>query len=1255
MEEKEGGNSMSSRFFTTTIGKALLATGVSAAGIGGVVLGSVLVAPTYAEPVVNPTEPTTAFVAQEETTSEAKEEEKEERESFFIPAQTHYHEFTEVIKVSESTCTLQGGEMKMCDCGYQEFYFLPLAAHVPVEQVIYESTDDSEGLIEIRCELCNELLGTSVTPAKVMTTGAVHFEGKGIQNLQESDTVEEQVDSAEEIQEQQTQQESHTHHYEEEEIVAASCRQTGVTLYSCECGDYYVQSTERLGHSFKKKIDVATTEKAGRVYNICVDCGLEEELAFIPKLSAEEVTEKDLPDPEPEVAETTAMPDPEPSESEAETTQASTETSTEEETVAGAESESQESESQTTDNSENVMEHEHSYSEWVVVENATCLKKGILERSCDCGEKETVSIPATDHKYGQWVVVLEATEQAEGKEESVCEVCGDTKEKTTPKISHIHEYQRNEIPATCTEKGKIVIVCTCGDTQEIEVPAKGHSYSLASQTEANCTEESTETYVCDVCGETKENHETPAIGHTLSGWRVIVSATEEAEGRMARVCTICEKEIETKTIDKLIHFHKEGKVLELVEPTCQETGRKIWVCSGCGETITSGLRKISHKYVLSSHKEPTCELSGGDVYACSMCGLTEVRNEVAALGHVEGEWEVIEPATEEKTGTEELSCARCFMILERRTIDKLPHVHKYVVVADNKATCVLDGIHKEQCACGDVKETITPAIGHKAGEWEVTKEPTYTEQGEKHQLCSVCGFELNVEKIPVKECSSHSYTEEKEEPSCTEAGFVIRTCQICGDVQTEAVPALGHIESGEILDVAATCTTDGRYHTECTRCHQEMSSSSVSATGHKEGEWVITTKETCTTNGSREKKCSVCGETLVMESIMSKGHSMTGWQITKEPGCVEGEETNRCGNCSYSETRTVPAIGHQYGDWIIDSEATEETEGSKHKECAVCGDIVTEEIEQLPPHVHDYVISNRQEATCTKNEVITYICECGDSYNETGDKLPHTPSDWEVSNPATETQTGLEVIKCSECGEILETRVIDKIPHVHSFTEEKQDATCEQDGYIKNTCTCGESNTQVIPAKGHQYGDPVITEASCGKEGHSVMTCADCGKTKEMIIPAKEHRYVETEVAEATCGQAGKRISVCSNCGDEIEEVIPAKEHAWETSSVPATCTESGYTIRVCQRCGENEKTDEIAPLGHEESDWIILQEALVGWDGIKEKRCTRCGLSINTESIPMLLTDGIDSVYYVSAKVDGVLKEVPVVDRKSTRLNSSH
>ena len=111
----------------------------------------------------------------------------------------------------------------------------------------------------------------------------------------------------------------------------------------------------------------------------------------------------------------------------------------------------------------------------------------------------------------------------------------------------------------------------------------------------------------------------------------------------------------------------------------------------------------------------------------------------------------------------------------------------------------------------------------------------------------------------------------------------------------------------------------------CANCGRSYKTDYTSATGHVPGE-----AATCTT----PQLCTTCGAVLA-EAL---GHDYQEEVIAPtctEPGCT----THTCANCgdTYRDDYTE-AAGHQPSDWIIDREPTTDSEGSKHKECEVCGE-----------------------------------------------------------------------------------------------------------------------------------------------------------------------------------------------------------------------------------------------------------------------------------------------------------------------------
>ena len=73
----------------------------------------------------------------------------------------------------------------------------------------------------------------------------------------------------------------------------------------------------------------------------------------------------------------------------------------------------------------------HKFGEWTELSKSTCTEKGIMERTCECGEVEEKSIPLLPHN----------AQVASCTEASVCRDCGAL---TGPQLGHF------VVEATCT-------------------------------------------------------------------------------------------------------------------------------------------------------------------------------------------------------------------------------------------------------------------------------------------------------------------------------------------------------------------------------------------------------------------------------------------------------------------------------------------------------------------------------------------------------------------------------------------------------------------------------------------------------------------------------------------------------------------------------------------------------------------------------------------------------------------------------------
>lgn len=284
--------------------------------------------------------------------------------------------------------------------------------------------------------------------------------------------------------------------------------------------------------------------------------------------------------------------------------------------------------------------------------------------------------------------------------------------------------------------------------------------------------------------------------------------------------------------------------------------------------------------------------------------------------HENTEWVVLESADCSNTGIKENKCVLCRTKFETRIIPATGHTE--VVDEAVESTCTTPGkTEGKHCAvCGDilVKQSEIPASGHTHSGWIKGDDSTCTKTGYNYKECIVCNEILDTEILPAL---GHTVIKDDAvEPSCTSAGKTEGShCVVCGEIidEQKTVIATGHKVSGWIVDSTLSCETDEVKHVECIVCGDVLETKVVPATGHTT---VIdpAVAATCTTAGKTEgSHCSVCNTVII-------------------------------------EQTTVDALGHTSSDWIIDVEATVTTEGSKHKECTVCGETLeTATITQLKP------------------------------------------------------------------------------------------------------------------------------------------------------------------------------------------------------------------------------------------------------------------------------------------------------------------
>lgn len=574
--------------------------------------------------------------------------------------------------------------------------------------------------------------------------------------------------------------------------------------------------------------------------------------------------------------------------------------------------------------------------------------------------------------------------------------------------------------ATCTEDGEKVKACTrmfyynaeTGETlAEFTFPAADdeagddNSASGGSTPATQAEGDTTGTEVTlpagvKYCDGAKQV--TKATGHAFSDeYTEDLAATCEAPGSESRHCTNegCKVTTGSRAIAKLGHnYSTEYKTV--TPATCQAEGQEARYClnEGCEEyTGERKLAKADHTYndrtwAYVEGKAPTCEEKGLEYNNCTVCNERAER-EAKALGHKWAEtWTLVDADCVNK-GQSYKACERagCTAKSELEETPALGHKLRstdggYTKV-DQTATnkCTVTGYEEGYCyVCnennknnlGKVKINVVESVGHKFDETPETVQATCVEKGSVTGKCSICGLSNVSNEIPAKGHTFGEWEMRKDDSgdqlfdSCKTEDSMVRYCTVKNCNGYEYGENTAHTESGWILDSDATCSKNGKMHTECTVCKFEMNKQTLYATDAHEYEEDTTKRvePTCIEPGSKTLVCKNC-EGKKVEEIAATDHTFTEWKVFVEPTCTEkGIRQSVCTVCLTTKSEKILANGHTESDWIVTAPTCTQT-GEKHTECTVCKEVIkTETIDALG---HNYTTSN----TCSAKDCDAQLYE----------------------------------------------------------------------------------------------------------------------------------------------------------------------------------------------------------------------------------------------------------------------------------------
>ena len=271
----------------------------------------------------------------------------------------------------------------------------------------------------------------------------------------------------------------------------------------------------------------------------------------------------------------------------------------------------------------------HSYSKNIAKE-ATCTENGINKYTCvNCGFVLDVAINAKGHSYDS-SVVTDPTCTAKGYTTYTCE-CGDSYvDDYTAALGHspATAVVENEVAATCTSDGSYDEVEYCTEcSTELSREAKtidklGHSLTnYVSNDDTTCTQDGTKTAKCDRCDVTDTvTNQGSKLDHDESVWIIDKAPDCTETGRKHTKCVVCGKIIQTEIIPAIGHKY----IQETIEPTCEEEGSIIRICTACKEeNLIKVLPETGHTDADNDGKCDSCskEMTGNCSCICHKSGF----------------------------------------------------------------------------------------------------------------------------------------------------------------------------------------------------------------------------------------------------------------------------------------------------------------------------------------------------------------------------------------------------------------------------------------------------------------------------------------------------------------------------------------------------------------------------------------------------------------------------------------------------------
>ena len=382
-----------------------------------------------------------------------------------------------------------------------------------------------------------------------------------------------------------------------------------------------------------------------------------------------------------------------------------------------------------------------------------------------------------------------------------------------------------------------------------------HNYTLQSTANPGTTTSGSATCICTVCGKNRKATLVPTNNNSVSGLKgtktYIVGETVSIKATGYNSSLTSPKAGMTRCLPTTWSLNKEVAALKEGE----FTGSKTLSASG---TYTVSVNFTYQVY------SGTKWIDTGFVYTYS----TQISVKNKAPSYTVPERQTVEYGTQ----LQEIKLPNGFSWQEPgdTKLVHLGYVYAHASYKDYSTNQIVENI--------EIPLNVV-CSNHKWIDKEYITEPTCVADGQRLQVCDICGTSRTV----TEKAQGHKHETTVVAATCTEAGYTLHTCAYCEDsYKTDEKPVVAH--DYEVSEHEAPC--GGRAYTlqKCKLCGEEIKTEKGEVVPHTWGEKVMVME-----NGIHYHRytCSTCGK-IEYSEVGSEDPSIE--QPTESPTEDETEE-----------------------------------------------------------------------------------------------------------------------------------------------------------------------------------------------------------------------------------------------------------------------------------------------------------------------------------------------------------------------------